>query len=305
MKKTLFTGSGVAIITPMHPDGSVHYETLGELIDFQLSGGTDAIIAAGTTGEGSTLSEEEKMEVIRYTVERVKGRVPVIAGTGSNDTAHAVAMSRRAERLGADGLLHITPYYNKASQEGLYRHFSAIAQAVDLPIILYNVPSRTGVNISVDTYRRLSQLQNIVAVKEASGNFSQIIRTVAACQDELAIYIGNDDQITAALSLGAKGVISVLANVAPAQTHDICQSYFDGSPDESARLQARYIDLIDALFEDVNPIPVKEALRWMGFDVGACRLPLCEMEEGKRNKLYRALERHGLSRKNKAESAPR
>lgn len=294
MKHTVFTGSGVALVTPMHPDSSVNYEKLGELIEFQIQNGSDAIVITGTTGEASTLSDEEHLRVISYTVESVHGRIPVIAGTGSNNTAHAIALSKQAETLGADALLVVTPYYNKCSQQGLFLHFQAIAQAVSLPIILYNVPSRTGVNILPATYARLSEIPNIVATKEASGNFSQLAKILSLCGDRMDIYSGNDDQITSALALGAKGVISVLANIIPRETHDICQSYFDGHPEQSDTLQLHYLELIENLFGDVNPIPVKRALNAMGFDVGDCRLPLCAMEAVTAERLLNCLGRYGL-----------
>lgn len=294
MKNTIFTGSGVALVTPMHSDLSVNYEKLGELIEYQIENQTDAIVITGTTGEASTLTDEEHLNVIRYTVEQTAGRVPVIAGTGSNNTAHAIYLSKRAQEAGADALLLVTPYYNKCSQQGLYLHFKAVADAVPLPIILYNVPSRTGVNILPATYARLSEIKNIVAVKEASGNFSQIAKIMSLCGDKLDVYSGNDDQITSALVLGAKGVISVLANIVPQETHEICQSYFDGNPEQSDTLQLRYLDLIENLFSDVNPIPVKHALNAMGFEVGECRLPLCAMEPVAAERLLGSLHRYGL-----------
>lgn len=302
MKHTIFTGSGVALVTPMHPDLSVNYEKLGELIEYQIENKTDAIIIAGTTGEASTLSDEEHLKVIGYTVERVNGRIPVIAGTGSNNTAHAIELSKQAEDLGADGVLLVTPYYNKCSQQGLFLHFQAIAEVVSLPIVLYNVPSRTGVNILPATYARLSEIENIVAVKEASGNFSQIAKILSLCGDKLDVYSGNDDQITSALALGGKGVISVLANVVPKETHEICQSYFDGDPGQSDTLQLHYLELIENLFGDVNPIPVKYALNAMGFEVGECRLPLCAMEETAAERLLSCLKRYGLIEDTKAGS---
>lgn len=294
MKQPIFTGSGVALVTPMHPDLSVNYERLGELIDFQLGNDTDAIVIAGTTGEASTLTDEEHLEVIRYTVERVHGRVPVVAGTGSNCTAHAVELSQKAEAAGADALLVVTPYYNKCSQQGLFLHFETIAKAVSHPVILYNVPSRTGVNILPATYARLCEVPNIAAVKEASGNFSQIAKIRSLCGDRLDVYSGNDDQITSALALGAKGVISVLANIVPRETHAICRSYFDGDPEQSDTLQLQYLELIENLFSDVNPIPLKHALNAMGFEVGECRLPLCPMESVAAERLTACLRRYGL-----------
>lgn len=302
MKTTIFTGSGVALVTPMHPDLSVNYEKLRELIEFHIQNKTDAIIITGTTGEASTLTDQEHLEVIRYTVECVHGRLPVIAGTGSNNTAHAVELSKQAEAFGADALLLVTPYYNKCSQQGLYLHFEAIAKAVSLPILLYNVPSRTGVNILPDTYAKLSKIPNIVGAKEASGNFSQIAKIISLCGDNLDIYSGNDDQITSALALGAKGVISVLANVVPMETHEICQSYFDGDTACSDTLQLRYLELIENLFSDVNPIPVKCAMNAMGMDVGECRLPLCTMEPVAKERLMGCLYRYGLIEGTKAGS---
>lgn len=294
MKATIFTGSGVALVTPMHPDLCVNYEKLRELIEFHIQNKTDAIVITGTTGEASTLSDQEHLAAIRYTVECTHGRLPVIAGTGSNNTAHAIELSKQAEAFGADALLLVTPYYNKCSQQGLYLHFEAIAKAVSLPILLYNVPSRTGVNILPDTYAKLSKIPNIVGAKEASGNFSQIAKIISLCGDNLDIYSGNDDQITSALALGAKGVISVLANVVPRATHEICQSYFDGDTARSDTLQLRYLELIENLFSDVNPIPVKCAMNAMGMDVGECRLPLCSMEPVAKERLMGCLQRYGL-----------
>ncbi len=294
MKKEIFTGSAVALVTPMKEDGTVFYEELERLLQFQLENHTDAVVIAGTTGESATLTDKEHLNVISCCVSYIDGKIPVIAGTGSNNTAHAVYLSKEAEKRGADALLHVTPYYNKASQEGLYQHFKACADAVDVPIILYNVPTRTGVNILPETYRRLSEIENITATKEASGNFSQIAKIASLCGDNLAIYSGNDDQITSALALGAKGVISVLANIAPKETHDICQSYFNGNTGKSDTLQLKYLELIENLFSDVNPIPVKQALNFMGFSVGGCRLPLCGMDDIKKEQLLVCLKRYGL-----------
>ena len=294
MKKTIFTGSAVAIVTPMNPDESIHYEKLGELIDSQIQNGTDAIVICGTTGESATMTDQEHVDCIEYAVKRVNGRVPVIAGAGSNHTSYAVWMSKEAKRVGADALLHVTPYYNKTSQTGLIRHFNAVADATDLPIILYNVPSRTGVNITPATYRELAKHPNIVAAKEASGNISQIAQIAQACGDELDLYSGNDDQIVPLLSLGAKGVISVLSNIMPRETHDICRLFFEGKIAESRALQLKLLPLINALFSDVNPIPVKEAMNMMGWECGECRLPLVSMQPQAKEHLRVLMQEQGL-----------
>lgn len=294
MKKTVFTGAAVALVTPMHQDGSVDYENLARLVDDQIQRGTDAIVACGTTGESATLNHQEHLAVIRETVRATAGRVPVIAGTGSNDTAYAVELSQEAEKLGADALLMVTPYYNKTSQEGLVQHYNYVADRVDTPIILYNVPSRTGTNIQTETYKRLAEHKNIVAVKEASGDISKITELVRECGDALDLYSGNDDQILPLLALGGKGVISVLSNVAPQETHDICQAYFDGDTKKSLELQLRYLELVHALFCDVNPIPVKEAMNLLGYNVGPCRLPLYQTSEKNRAFIQKALENAGL-----------
>lgn len=285
MKKTIFTGAGVAIVTPMNPDESINFDRLGQIIDNQIENGTDAIVICGTTGESATMTDQEHVDCIEYAVKRVNGRVPVIAGAGSNHTSYAVWMSKEAKRVGADALLHVTPYYNKTSQTGLIRHFNAVADATDLPIILYNVPSRTGVNITPATYRELAKHPNIVAAKEASGNISQIAQIAQACGDELDLYSGNDDQIVPLLSLGAKGVISVLSNIMPRETHDICRLFFEGKIAESRALQLKLLPLINALFSDVNPIPVKEAMNMMGWECGECRLPLVSMQPQAREHL--------------------
>ncbi len=294
MKNTIFTGAGVAIVTPMNADGSVNYNAFADLIDFQIENKIDAIIACGTTGESSTLSDEEHLGVIKFAIEHTAGRVPVIAGTGSNDTKYAIELSQEAEALGADGLLMVTPYYNKTSQRGLVAHFGMVAENVKAPIILYSVQSRTGVNIAPETALELSKYENIVAIKEASGNISQVAKIKALCGDDLDIYSGNDDQIVPLLSLGGKGVISVIANVAPEVTHNICQYYFDGKVKESAALQLEYLDLCNDLFIDVNPIPVKEALNMMGMQAGPCRLPLYEMTDAAKEKLAATMAKHGL-----------
>lgn len=294
MKKRLFTGSGIAIITPMNADMSVNYEKLAEMLEFQIENSTDAIIVCGTTGESATLSDAEHREVVRFTVEHVNHRIPVIAGTGSNDTRYCIELSQEAEKLGADGLLLVTPYYNKASQQGLIKHYYAVADSVNLPIIVYSVQSRTGVNIEPATCLELSKHPNIVAIKEASGSISQVAHIKQLCGDNLDIYSGNDDQILALLALGGQGVISVLANIMPQETHDICQRFFDGDLEGSRQLQLELLPLCSALFIDVNPIPVKEAMNLMGINVGECRLPLCNMDEAKVEKLAAEMKRVSL-----------
>lgn len=292
---SVFKGAGVAIVTPMKANGEVNYERFADLIEFQIANGTDAIIVCGTTGEASTLSHEEHLEVIRYCAKKVAGRVPVIAGTGSNSTETAVYLSAEAEKYGVDGLLLVSPYYNKATQNGLYTHFKTVADAVKLPIILYNVPSRTGCNILPDTIIKLAtEVENIVAVKEACGNISQIARLAAKAGGKVDIYSGNDDQIVPILSLGGIGVISVLSNIAPRQTHDICEKYFAGDVKGSMELQLKAMELCDALFCEVNPIPVKKALNLMGMEAGVLRLPLTEMEEANAKKLEKAMREFGL-----------
>ncbi|MGN0544098.1 MAG: 4-hydroxy-tetrahydrodipicolinate synthase [Acutalibacteraceae bacterium] len=289
MKKVLFTGAAVALVTPFNEDGSINYGKLEELIDYQIENSTDAIVICATTGESPTLDHEEHSEAIRRCVEHVAGRVPVIAGTGSNDTAYAVKLSNAAEKAGVDGLLMVTPYYNKTSQAGLIEHFNFVADRVSTPIILYNVPSRTGLNIKPETYLELSKHKNIVATKEANGDISALAQTRRLCGDELTLYTGNDDQITAFMSLGAKGVVSVLSNVAPKAAHDIVYKYLNGDVKGSAELQLKYLDLCNNLFADVNPIPVKEAMNMMGMDVGPCRLPLTKMNPAARDKLKKSL----------------
>lgn len=292
---SIFRGSGVAIVTPMHEDGAVDYEQFAELIEFQAANGTDAIIVCGTTGEASTLTHEEHLDVIKYCVERVAGRIPVVAGTGSNCTETAVYLSKEAQSAGADGLLLVSPYYNKATQKGLYAHFRAVAEAVDLPILLYNVPSRTGCNILPETVVKLCQdMENIVGVKEASGNITQIASLAALADGKVDIYSGNDDQIVPIMALGGLGVISVLANVAPAQTHEICQKFFDGDVEGSRRMQLEAIELYQALFCEVNPIPVKAALNLMGKCSGALRMPLTPMEPSNMQRLENAMKAYGI-----------
>ncbi len=291
-KQTIFTGSGVAIVTPMKADGSVNYEKYRELIEWQIESGTDAIIACGTTGESSTLTHEEHIGVMRAAVEQAAGRIPVISGTGSNDTAYCIELSQEAEKLGADALLLVTPYYNKTSQRGLVAHYTAVADAVDLPILLYNVPSRTGVDIKPETVAALSKHPNIVAVKEANGNISSAAQVAALC--DIDIYSGNDDQIVPLLSLGGKGVISVMANVEPRRTHDIVAKWMAGDVEGSRALQLELLELASAMFMDVNPIPVKEAMNLMGLDVGECRLPLYGMDDAAKSKLASVLRKYRL-----------
>lgn len=292
---SIFKGAGVAIITPMKENNEINYDKLSELIDFQIENKTDAIIICGTTGEPSTLSEEEHSKCIEFTVKYVNKRIPVIAGTGSNCTATAIKLSRQAQADGVDGLLVVTPYYNKSNQNGLYEHYKAIANSVDIPIIIYNVPSRTGCNILPETVLRLGRdVKNIVAIKEASGNISQIAKVAQLTKGMMDIYSGNDDQIIPILALGGIGVISVLSNVAPKQTHDMCFSYFEGDFDRALKLQLDSIDLVDALFCEVNPIPVKEALNLMGMNVGGMRMPLYPLSNEHRAQLKKALVEYGI-----------
>lgn len=293
MKKEIFRGAGVAIITPFTETG-VNYNELGRIIEDQIAGGTDAIVITGTTGESATMTDAEHREAIRYTVEKVGGRIPVVAGTGSNETSYAIELSQYAEKVGADALLLVTPYYNKCTQNGLVAHYTKIADSVGIPAILYNVLSRTGVGIKTETYVKLSQHPRIVGVKEASGDLSAILRLRAATGDDFAVYSGNDDQIVPILSLGGSGVISVLSNVAPRAAHDICQHYFDGDVRTATKMQIDYTDLIDALFCEVNPIPVKTAMRRLGYDAGPLRMPLSEMEPAHAAQLDAALRKHGL-----------
>lgn len=291
----IFKGAGVAIVTPFHEDGSVNYEKFAELVEFQIENGTDAIIVCGTTGESSTLTHEEHLDVIKFCVETVNGRIPVVAGTGSNCTETAIYLSTEAEKYGVDGLLIVTPYYNKATQNGLYEHYKQIADSVKLPIILYNVPSRTGCNILPQTAVRIcSEVSNIVGIKEASGNISQVAKLAALAQGKIDIYSGNDDMIVPLLSLGGKGVISVLSNVAPRQTHEICSKFFEGDVEGSCNEQLRAIELCDALFCEVNPIPVKAALNLMGKDVGSLRRPLTDMEPANVERLRSAMKEYGI-----------
>lgn len=294
MKNTIFTGAGVAIVTPFTEDNKVNFDELGRIIDDQIENGTDAIVICGTTGEGSTLTHEEHAEAIDFAVKHTAKRIPVIAGTGSNDTDYAVKLSNEAEKSGVDGLLMVTPYYNKTSQAGLIRQYEYINDRVSTPIILYNVPSRTGMTIKPETYFELSKFKNIVATKEASGDISAVAQTAALCGDNLDIYSGNDDQVTAIMSLGGKGVISVLSNVAPKIAHDIPTLYLNGDYEASRKLQLEWLDLCNDLFIDVNPIPVKEAMNMIGWNVGNVRMPLAPMNEAAKAKLRATLDRHGL-----------
>ncbi len=291
----VFTGAGVAIVTPFKTNGEVDYERFAGLIEDQIAGGTDAIIVCGTTGESSTLTHEEHLDVIKYCVEKVAGRIPVVAGTGSNCTETAVYLSTEAEKYGVDALLLVSPYYNKATQNGLYKHYKTIADSVKVPCILYNVPSRTGCNIAPETVVRLcTDVENIVGVKEASGNISQIVKLMSLAEGKVDLYSGNDDQIVPILALGGKGVISVLSNVAPRQTHDICAKFFEGDVAGSCQEQLRAIPLCNALFCEVNPIPVKKALNLMGKGAGTLRMPLTDMEEANAAKLEKAMKEYGI-----------
>ena len=291
----LFEGAGVALVTPFKENGEVNYEKLEEIVEEQIAGGTDAIIACGTTGEASTMTHEEHLDVIEYICRVTKKRIPVVAGTGSNCTETAVYLSAEAEKRGADGLLLVSPYYNKATQKGLMAHFTAVADAVKIPVILYNIPGRTGVTIKPETIAALCKdVDNIVGVKEASGNFSAIATLMSLSDGKVDLYSGNDDQIVPLLSLGGKGVISVLSNVAPRQTHDICASYFAGDVKSSASLQLKAIPLITELFSEVNPIPVKAAMNMMGKGVGPLRMPLTEMEPQNQEKLKKAMADYGI-----------
>ena len=286
---SIFIGSGVALVTPFERNGKINYKKLKELIEFQISNETDAIIICGTTGEGSTIEFDEKMECFEKAVKYAAGRVPIIAGTGSNSTAYSQKLIREAENLGVDAHLIVTPYYNKTSQKGIISHYYTLADTAKKPIIVYNVPSRTGVNIQSETYYELSKHPNIIAVKEANGNLSQMMKTINLCKDNLDIYVGNDDQIASATAMGAKGVISVLSNILPKETHDIALSGVVGDTDKSHLLQKKYLNLISLLFSDVNPIPIKEAMNYLGFEVGALRLPLVSMDKEKANELFKEI----------------
>jgi len=294
MKKKLFRGAATALVTPMYEDGSVNFERLSTLIDEQIEAGIDALVLCGTTGEKSTLNYEEHIAVIAAAAKTINKRVPLIAGAGSNDTKYSVGICNDAVKNGADALLMVTPYYNKTSQAGLVAHYNYVADRVDAPIILYNVPSRTGVNMLPETCAELAKHPNIIGLKEANGDIGSVVKTRRLCGDDLAIYSGNDDQIVPLLSVGGDGVISVLSNILPKETHDMCQLFFDGDIAASRDLQVKYITLINALFSDVNPIPVKEAMEILGKNVGPCRLPLINMSETKREALIAELKKAGL-----------
>ena len=292
MKKPIFTGAGVAIITPFTSDGKVNYPALKEILEYQIANSTDCIVICGTTGESATLSHEEHTEVIKYAVDVVAGRIPVVAGTGSNDTAYALNLSNEAEKAGVDGLLMVTPYYNKASQEGLIKHFTYVADRVSTPIILYNIPSRTGCEIKPETYAELSKHKNIYAAKEATGNLSSIAKTISLCSDDFAVYSGNDDQITPIMSLGGKGVISTFSNIMPKEMHELATASVAGDLKTAQALTFKYLDLMNALFMDVNPIPVKQALNLMGFNCGHCSLPLADMSDEQIAKMRVEIAKH-------------
>ncbi len=294
MKKPVFTGAGVAIVTPMHEDGSVYFEELGRIIEDQIARGTDAIVICGTTGECSTMTDSEQLATIKFAVDTVAHRVPVVAGAGSNDTTHGCALAKGAADCGADSLLMVTPYYNKTSQAGLVAHFTAMAEAGGIPVILYNVPSRTGLNIEPETAQILSRHPLVNGIKEASGNIAQVAKIAALCGGELNLYSGNDDQVVPLLALGGKGVISVVSNIAPELMHSCCQAWFDGDVQKACALQLEALPLCDAMFCDVNPIPVKYAMNVLGWQAGRCRLPLVEPSEAKKAQIDGALKAAGL-----------
>ena len=293
MKDIIFEGCGTAIATPFTKDG-VNFEEFGKIIEFQIQNNIDAIIVCGTTGESATMSTEEKKETIKYAIEKVAKRTKVVVGTGSNNTKSAIEMSKYAEEVGADGILVVTPYYNKTTQKGLIAHYKGVAEAVNLPIIMYNVPSRTGVNILPKTCMELSKIKNIVAIKEASGDISQVAKIANLCKDDLTIYSGNDDQIIPVLSLGGKGVISVLSNIMPKYTHNMTKKYLEGDLEEARKMQLEVSDLIEALFTEVNPIPVKYALNLMGYKFGIPRLPLIELTDENKENLKEIMKKHNL-----------
>ena len=292
---SIFKGAGVAIVTPMKENGEVNYEVFGEIVEDQIAGGTDAIVVCGTTGEASTLSHEEHLECVKFVIDKVNKRIPVVAGTGSNCTETAIYLSQEAEKYGADGVLVVAPYYNKATQNGLIKHFTAIADSIKIPVILYNIPGRCGCNVLPETIVKINELSpNVVAVKEASGNISQVAKLASLVNGKMDIYSGNDDQIIPVMSLGGAGVISVLSNVAPRQTHDMCAEYLNGNVVKATQMQLEAINLIDALFCEVNPIPVKAAMNLQGKNVGTLRLPLTDMEEKNVAKLEAAMKAYGI-----------
>lgn len=292
---SIFTGAGVAIITPFNEDGSINFDEFGRIIEDQIENKTDCIIVCGTTGEASTMNDEEHLATIKYCIDKVNGRIPVVAGTGSNSTKEAINLSKKAEELGADGLLCVTPYYNKATQDGLYAYYKAISDAVNIPIIMYNVPSRTGTNIQPETAVRIAkEVENVVAIKEASGSISQVAKLAALADGCLDIYSGNDDQVVPLMSLGGKGVISVWSNVAPRQVHDMTEAFFNGDIETARKLQLEAMDLIGALFCEVNPIPVKAAMNIKGFNAGSLRAPLTECTDAGKEKLRKAMKEYGL-----------
>lgn len=292
---TLFTGSGVALVTPFTSTQEVDYQKLREILEFHVANKTDAIVINGTTGESATMTDEERLKVIGFTVEVINKRIPVIAGTGSNNTKHAVELSVSAEKLGVDGLLVVTPYYNKGNENGIYEHYKAIAEAVTCPIILYNVPSRTGVNLSISLLERLAKIENIIAIKEASGNISYALE-IARVVPKLTIYSGNDDMVIPLLSIGGKGVISVSANIIPQITHNMVMAYLDKNMEEGLKYQLEYNDLVNLLFVETNPVPIKNAMNYLGYNVGPCRLPLGKMNEDNEKKLHAVLEKHGVEK---------
>ncbi len=291
MKKCIFTGSGVAIVTPFTND-YVDYDKLGEIIEFQIREKTDAIVVCGTTGEASTMPDDEHIDVIAYTVKKVNGRLPVIAGTGSNDTRHAIKLSKRAEEVGADAILSVSPYYNKTTQRGLYEHFKVIAENISIPMVLYNVPSRTNLNINPDTVKKLSEIDNIVAIKEC--NLNQVAEIMNLCGSDFTVYSGEDGLVVPLMSIGGKGVISVMANIIPQDTHEIAAKYLSGNIEEARKLQLKVTDLVKALFIEVSPIPVKEAMNLMGMNVGKCRMPLVDMSDNNKEVLKKAMQNYGL-----------
>ena len=294
MNTSVFKGSATAIITPMNMDGSISYKKMEELLEYQISHHTNAIVVAGTTGESACLSDEEHLRLIQFTCRIVNGRIPVITGAGSNNTSHAQLFCKNAQNAGADALLLVTPYYNKCSQNGLIAHYQACAKVSDLPFILYNIPSRTGVNILPSTYEELLEIPNVTAVKKASGNFSQLAKITSRYRDRLDIYCGNDDQAISALALGAKGVISVLSNICPDAVNELCCAYFNGDVTKSEQIQLHYEALLESLTSDINPVPVKTAMNMMGLSIGPCRLPLCPMDDFAAQQLKNCLKLYHL-----------